>query len=288
MNFLLFLLFINFYLGCTLLPSTNNLTKKQKGLPQIYTITPGTFVRMTLPVKNVHNVANLVCKKKIIPYYKLENTLMAYLAEEHDSTRTGYNCYYQHKNRMKKKLIAKIKIIPKKYPHRNIYVDPNMVFLSIKNQKRVALDKQKLIKIYNKSNQVPYSNDYFIYPVNTFITSEFGINRLFNEKKKSVHFGIDFAGNSSDLISAALNGRVVFSSELFYTGKTIIIDHGIGLFTLYGHLSKYLKHVGDIVKQGEKIGAIGSTGRVTGPHLHWGTIVHGLWSDGNSLISPLK
>jgi murein DD-endopeptidase MepM/ murein hydrolase activator NlpD len=101
------------------------------------------------------------------------------------------------------------------------------------------------------------------------VTSRFGVTRLFNGKVQSRHFGVDFAGRRGAPVRAANRGVVVFAGRLYYSGTAIFLDHGAGLVTAYFHLSHMTRAVGDTVHRGQVIGHVGSSGRVTGPHLHW-------------------
>jgi hypothetical protein len=96
---------------------------------------------------------------------------------------------------------------------------------------------------------------------------------VFNGKKRSTHFGLDLDGRPGDPIRPIADGRVVLSAMRWASGGTIVVDHGSGLFTMYFHLSKRLKKVGDIVKTTDILGEVGQTGRVTGPHLHLAAVV---------------
>lgn len=109
----------------------------------------------------------------------------------------------------------------------------------------------------------------FDIPLNSPILSSFGTERVYPGWGSDNHWGVDLQGNEGDEVRASGKGRVVLAKELYSRGKTIIMDHGSGLFTLYYHLSAFLSKEGDEVKKGEVIGLVGSTGAVTGPHLHW-------------------
>ena len=100
--------------------------------------------------------------------------------------------------------------------------------------------------------------------------------------------GTDFRAAVGELVRTANTGKVVLAKNLFYTGNTVIVDHGVGLFTLYGHLSHITVQKGDEVGQLEIVGLAGQTGRVTGPHLHWGVKSQGHWVDGFSLVDVSK
>jgi murein DD-endopeptidase MepM/ murein hydrolase activator NlpD len=97
----------------------------------------------------------------------------------------------------------------------------------------------------------------------------FGQRRLYNNAVASTHTGVDISAPAGTPVRAANAGRVVLAAELYFSGKTVIIDHGLGVFTFYGHFSKILVKRGDLVKKGEMIAEVGQTGRSTGPHLHW-------------------
>ncbi len=110
-------------------------------------------------------------------------------------------------------------------------------------------------------------------PVEGGVTGVFGTRRIFNGKQKSVHYGLDLDGKVGDRIGALAPGTVVMASMRWASGGTIILDHGGGLFSAYFHLSKLQRQVGERVQAGERLGAVGRTGRVTGPHLHLSIVV---------------
>ncbi len=109
-----------------------------------------------------------------------------------------------------------------------------------------------------------------IRPLPGRVTSPFGVQRLLNKKYERVHLGVDLAGPVGEPIKAMLAGRVVLAREAYIHGATVIVDHGGGVMSLYCHLSAFKKAPGDFVERGETVGLCGATGRVTGPHLHWG------------------
>jgi murein DD-endopeptidase MepM/ murein hydrolase activator NlpD len=98
----------------------------------------------------------------------------------------------------------------------------------------------------------------------------FGRRRILNGQPGSPHTGVDFPSPTGTRVHAAQRGRVVLADSLYFPGNTVILDHGLGIYTLYGHLSAISVKVGDLVAPGTVLGKVGATGRVTGPHLHWG------------------
>jgi murein DD-endopeptidase MepM/ murein hydrolase activator NlpD len=101
----------------------------------------------------------------------------------------------------------------------------------------------------------------------------FGKRRILNGQAGSPHGGVDLPGVTGTPVYASQSGQIVLAEELFFSGNTVVIDHGLGIYTLYGHLSEISVKAGDAVSPGALLGKVGATGRVTGPHLHWGLTV---------------
>jgi len=110
----------------------------------------------------------------------------------------------------------------------------------------------------------------------------FGRRRVLNGEPGSPHTGVDFPAPAGTPIHAAQRGRVVLAEELFFSGKTVVIDHGLGVYTFYGHMDSVAVFTGDSVEKGALLGKVGATGRVTGPHLHWGLTVN------QARVNPLQ
>ncbi len=121
-------------------------------------------------------------------------------------------------------------------------------------------------------------------PVEAPVRENFGAKRVFNGKPRSRHNGVDLAASTGAPVTAPAPAVVVLAEDLYYSGGTVILDHGGGLFTTYFHLSRIDVKLGDRVAAGEKLGAVGATGRATGPHLHWGARVNGARVDPLDLL----
>lgn len=133
----------------------------------------------------------------------------------------------------------------------------------IKNEEK---DFKKTIASWRDAD--PFSKP-FIAPVRGYITSTFGLRRFYNDKPRSPHTALDIAAPKGKPVLATADGQVINVHHRFFSGNTLIIDHGQGVKSLYAHLSKFKVKNGQHVKQGDVIGLVGKTGRVTGPHLHW-------------------
>jgi len=122
-------------------------------------------------------------------------------------------------------------------------------------------------------------------PVPGIITSPFGTLRIFNGKVASFHTGTDFRGRKGSAVSVIANGKVVLVKDLYYAGNTVVVDHGLGIYSLYAHLISATVSENDFVSAGNEVGALGDTGRVTAPHLHFGVKIKGEYIDGETLLS---
>jgi murein DD-endopeptidase MepM/ murein hydrolase activator NlpD len=162
-----------------------------------------------------------------------------------------------------------------KFTVSRLKVDPDRVHPSEEELKRIQKEKEEVAAAYASPSPTPLWQDKFAFPAKDVVTDRFGNKRTFNGQVKSVHLGVDLRASIGTPILAANTGKVVLAKEMFYGGNTVILDHGGGLFSNYGHMSALKVTPGQTVKAGDMIGAAGATGRVTGPHLHWGTRVNG-------------
>lgn len=186
----------------------------------------------------------------------------------------------------------KVKVAVKSgiFPSEKLSVPPRTIAPRPKDQKKIKIDQAFLARAYATKTQTRFWDPPFSMPVPSELgtSSVFGSSRVYNGKKQSVHFGTDMRAPSGTPIVAPLSGRVACAHFLFFTGYTVIIDHGYGLFTIYGHMSKLNVKENAVVKKGETLGLSGMTGRASGPHLHWGVNLHGVKVDPLVLMQALR
>lgn len=145
------------------------------------------------------------------------------------------------------------------------YVEPPQAV-----QQRLDTEREKLTAVYGSRRDVVPPSTPFVRPVPGEPTSVFGTRRVFNGKPRDPHPGLDLRAATGTPVASGGSGRVGLAQDLYYAGKTVIVDHGGGLFTIYAHLSEFRVEEGQRVDAGQVVGLSGATGRVTGPHLHWG------------------
>jgi len=156
------------------------------------------------------------------------------------------------------------------YEKETLNVDSSKVTLSEEDKKRASKEYAEAMTLYKTTTMQSYVSSEFIVPMDSKITSDFGKARIYNGSLKSYHGGTDFRASEGTQLIACNSGKVVLAKDRFYSGGSVIIDHGHGIYSCYFHMSKLEVKEGAMVKKGEAIGLSGSSGRVTGPHLHFG------------------
>lgn len=151
-------------------------------------------------------------------------------------------------------------------------------------QDRIARDRKQIRAVLDHASPEWLLDGGFESPRPFDVTAEFGQKRVFNGELQSRHTGLDLRGQVGKPVRAAARGRVVLAGDFYFSGNGIFLDHGLGVYTGYFHLSEILVSEGDLVEAGDLIGRAGATGRVTGPHLHWSLWVDGTGQDAGNLL----
>lgn len=183
-----------------------------------------------------------------------------------------------------KKFQRSVRVSRKAYPVQHLTLPKDMVELSPENEARAERDQKKTAAIWpNQTGRLWAGN--FMNPREGEIVTKFGVKRFMNTIPKNPHTGVDVAANEGDEVRAPNSGTAILVDDLYYSGNSIIVDHGQGIYTMFFHLSKTLVTPGQQVNKGDVIGLVGSTGRSTGAHLHWGARVQGARVDPLELIN---
>jgi murein DD-endopeptidase MepM/ murein hydrolase activator NlpD len=180
-----------------------------------------------------------------------------------------------------------VTVAAKPFPTRRLTVDGAYVDPPSDVQARIVEEARLLTSIWSASAPERLWTGAFVPPVPHEANSAFGTRSIFNGQARSPHGGADFLSPARTPVAAPNGGRVVLARDLYYTGGTVVVDHGLGLVSLFAHLSRIDVRVGDAVTAGQALGLVGSTGRVTGPHLHWTLRLGGTRVDPLSLLAVL-
>lgn len=235
-----------------------------------------------LPIENKVKSVEVSCDNRKVPSRIIADSLELILIAGYYSPDREFFCetiYPEGKTK-----ILKIKVNQFAYKETELTVAPGKVFLSAKDQQRVAKEQKLLNLVYNDRTHDLIYTEPFMIPLDSVRTGIYGDKRIFNKKQPSTHLGNDFRAPVGTAIPCTNKGKVVFVGDLFFSGKTVIIDHGMQLFSMYAHMSKIQVEKGAMLKKGDIVGLSGATGRVSGPHLHWGVKINGEWIDGFSLV----
>lgn len=176
----------------------------------------------------------------------------------------------------------------RKFETRSLTVDERFVSPPPEALARIQSESERVRAIFDAASPDRYWKGPFIRPVPGPPISSFGKRSVYNGQPRSSHSGTDFSGATGTPIEAPNTGKVVLAGNLYYSGNTVILDHGQGLYSYLGHMSEIAAQEGDVVAAGDVVGRVGATGRVTGPHLHWSVRLAGTRVDPLSLIAVLK
>ncbi len=179
---------------------------------------------------------------------------------------------------------AELTIVEPPYPVQRLKVPPKYVNPPKSELERIKRNQQAVREAVSKVSPEKFWRLPLHRPVPGEVTSLYGVRRVFNGEERGRHKGVDYDGNTGDPIGAADAGIVVLAEDQYYGGNTVIVDHGLGVFSMYLHLSAINVAEGQKVQRGETVGLIGATGRVTGPHLHLSFYVAGESVDASPLL----
>jgi len=182
------------------------------------------------------------------------------------------------------KFTRPVKISKKSYPVQKLTLPEDKVILSPENEARVEREQKAMAAVWPVDSARLWSGR-FIDPLpGKEITTPFGVRRIINRIPKNSHSGIDLAAETGEPVRAPNDGVVVLADEQFFSGNSLVLDHGQGIYTMFFHLSEAKVRTGQAIMKGDVIGLVGATGRVTGSCLHWGVRMQGAKVDPLQLI----
>lgn len=281
----LVLLGISFWLG--FMPQEDN---TQNLFLDLYyrSLQPGEVVKVSLPALPRIKLVSLRFLDKKIKMVKrdAQGIWLAFVGLDLSLTPGTYplQASILYSDGSQRTLKQSLVIGAKEFPQKKLWVDEKFVTPPAEALERIRREAELISSVF-----AIYSTDWlgkgnFAIPAEGKVNPNFGERRIFNNKPRSPHSGIDISSPWGAPVKASNSGKVVLANDLYYAGKTVILDHGLGVFSFYCHFSKIKVKRGSLVAKGDIIGDIGATGRVTGPHLHWSVRVSGSRIDPFSLL----
>lgn len=247
---------------------------------------PGQAVVVEIPFEPQLEAVTLSWQAQEIRMAPAEQGWFALLGVDLDVQPGAYevDAVFRYTGNREQRRTLPLTVSPKDYPTTRLTVEPKYVELSPENQQRAAQDKERIEAAYAATAAEPYWKDDFIVPIPGVTGGRnFGSRRVFNDQPRAPHSGADLTAAQGTQVFATNRGRVVLTGDFFFNGNAVFVDHGMGVLSMYLHLSEILVEEGQLVERGELLGLAGATGRVTGPHLHWGVKVTGARVDPFSL-----
>ena len=252
----------------------------------VFTANQGSAVRLKLPDEPHVKSVQVIWGTKKVPAFRAEGAWMTIVGVDLDAKPGAHpaEALLTMDDGAVEKRELTVDVAAKKYPTSEVKVAEKFVELNKADQNRSSRESKEVGAIYRRITTSIVPDEAFTDPIPGVTGTNFGERRIFNGEPRAPHSGADLHAAAGTPVHAANRGHVVLAKKLFFTGNTVILDHGLGIYSLYAHLSRIDVKPGETVKNGQVVGLVGATGRVTAPHLHWGMRVQGARVDPFSLV----
>ncbi|MBI4925498.1 MAG: M23 family metallopeptidase [Bdellovibrio sp.] len=241
-------------------------------------IANGSLFWITYQINDKATLKSVIFENNEVPFFldpKSRSTYFSFIGIPYGHAEGKSSILVKlQENEQEKTLTFPLTILKGDYLSETLTVDPKHVEPSPKDLARIKREANEIALIYKNILSEKFWGGLFVFPMKSEFTSVYGTKRIFNGSLQSYHNGADFKANEGTPVYASQAGRVDLSKDLFLSGNTVLINHGWGIFTVYAHLEKLNVKKGQQVRAYELIGLSGKTGRVSGPHLHWGVVVN--------------
>ena len=254
------------------------------------TLRPGDVARIELSPATAFLSATLTWKNQSIPLTTLPNGRMAALVGiPRDSAAGSHQGRLQvtFHSGLRRSQLVNLQIAQKTFPEQHLSLPKRQVSPDRKAMDRHSRERAELDRVFDRPQQTRLWQAPFQLPVQGKLLSPFGVQRILNGQPRSYHSGVDQRARLGEPVATAGGGQVVLIADHFFAGKSVYVDHGMGVITMYFHLSAINISQGERVAAGQTIGLAGATGRASGPHLHWGARVHNCKVDPLALLRAL-
>ena len=256
-------------------------------LAAVVTVPQGKAFQLRVPHQDGIQSVQLQWQNKKVPYIRVGEEWVAVVGVDLDVKPGKYPTTVEITRAAGvTKDTVDVQVSSVRFPTTQLQVEERFVQLNPRDLARANSEAKEIETIHNTiGNEILWSEVFRSPVAGVAAGSNFGHRRVFNGQPRNPHNGADLRARTGTPILAANRGRVALAKDLFFTGNTVIVDHGLGIYTLYAHLSRIDVKQGSVVDRGQLLGLAGATGRVTGPHLHWGARVQGARVDPFSLMA---
>ena len=250
------------------------------------TANQGSPVQLRFPNEPGVTAVEGVWQQKKVPFVRVQDEWVSIIGVDIDVKPGEYKAdvSFKFQDGHTEKREALVDVVSTSYPTTQLTVEERFVELNPRDLARANRETKEINAIYSSITNNMLWTKPFSAPIPGESGRNFGHRRVFNGEPRAPHNGADLRAQMRTPIHSSNRGRVVLAKDLFFTGNTVIVDHGLGIFLLYAHLSRIDVKPGAIVESGRVIGLSGATGRVTGPHLHWGLRIQGARVDPFALV----
>ena len=253
--------------------------------------TPGEVVLVQIDSKDALQEVRATWLGRTLSFYQIEPRRWQGLAPIDVGARAGPSTLLINAKTASGAALRRsypITVAAKTFPSRSIRVPPEFAEPPVEALPRIAKERETVEAILARTTPERFWSESFVTPVPGAATSSFGRRTILNGVQRGPHTGTDFQAATGTPVVAPNRGRIVLAADHYFSGRTIIIDHGLGVYTYLAHNSELLVEEGTIVERGQKIALAGATGRVTGPHVHWALRLAGARIDPVSLVEVLR
>jgi murein DD-endopeptidase MepM/ murein hydrolase activator NlpD len=233
---------------------------------------PGDIVRVSTSMPPLANAGSVTFDGRTIPGFVTGGLLNAYFGVDLDVKPGKHPLSFDFGG---ERAALTIEIHPRAFAVERLTVDKKYTQPDAAAETRIAREAAELNELWVAVTPERIWMKAFVRPTTGPLGSPFGLRRFFNGEPRSPHAGVDLKAAAGTEIVASNTGRVAMARDLFFTGNTVVLDHGLGLYTIYAHLARIDVKEGALVQRSQRIGLVGATGRATGPHLHWGVKLAG-------------
>jgi len=252
----------------------------------VVTVAQGDAVRIEHSHEAGLEAASIDWNGRSVPMVRSDDVWFTLLGVDLDVSPGSYpaTLVLRHTNGETTRTDEVIDVTSKEFPTTRLTVEPQYVELAPEDLARSNRESARLGEIFGRISGEALWTEPFEVPIPGREGSNFGHRRVFNDQPRNPHSGADISASEGTPIRSANRGRVVETGNYFFNGNTVIVDHGLGIYAVYLHLSRIDVEIGQWLERGEVLGLVGATGRVTGPHLHWGFRVQNARVDPFSIV----